>query len=179
MVWSPDGKRLGAGVHNNNLQLWGASGVPGPTLEHNRGHVPSIAWLPDSARLALGSYEPTVWLRDITGLPGPALTLHPESDAAFVAWTAKGSKLVAAGHAGFVRVWDAKTLETEWISFQTAPFDVTLFSTAGRVPQGTPAAVCERTSSTWSSGRAAGSRGSLSNEESSRRSRANDEIQPS
>ena len=82
-------------------------------------------------------------LWDINGVRGPVLSFDPESDASFVAWAARGAKLVAAGQAGSVRAWNGRTLEPEWISFQTALLDVTAFSASGRPLRSTPAALKE------------------------------------
>jgi WD40 repeat protein len=143
VAWSPDGIRIGAGDRRGDLQLWSAGGASGPALRGNGGRVTAIAWHPDSARLAVGSAAPGVSLWDINGVRGPVLAFDPESDASMVAWAARGAKLVAAGHAGSVRVWNGRTLEPEWISFQTAPLDVVAFSASGRLLRSTPSALRE------------------------------------
>jgi WD40 repeat protein/serine/threonine protein kinase len=143
VAWSPDGTRIAAGNRRGDLQMWGAGGAPGPTLRGNAGHVTSIAWHPDSARLAVGGTEPAVRLWDINGVRGPVLSFDPESDASFVAWATSGEKLVAAGHVGSVRAWNGRTLEPEWIAFQTSLLDVTAFSASGRPLRSTAAALRE------------------------------------
>jgi WD40 repeat protein len=132
-AWSPDGTRLIASDPRRMLQLWNGSGVPGPTLRNTPLGVSEIAWDPDGERLVLGNYIlPKVWLTDIRGSVGQTLTLHPDSDAAFfVASMARGAKLAAVSHDGYVRVWDARTLQTEWLAFQSEPSDLTLFSSTG------------------------------------------------
>jgi WD40 repeat protein/serine/threonine protein kinase len=143
VAWSPDGLRIAAGNRLNDLQLWGAAGAPGPTLRGNDGHVTSVSWHPDSVRLALGSNDPAVCLWDISGLRGPVLSFDLESDAFFTAWTTGATRLVAAGHAGSVRAWNGRTLEPEWIAFQTSLSDVTAFTASGSLLRSTPAALRE------------------------------------
>ena len=82
-------------------------------------------------------------LWDINGVRGPVLSFDPESDAFLVAWAARGARLVAAGHSGSVRAWNGRTLEPEWISFQTSLLDVTAFSASGRPLRSTPPALRE------------------------------------
>jgi hypothetical protein len=79
-----------------------------------------------------------VHLWDIRGVAGPVVPLNPESDCFSVGWASHGEKFWATSRAGFVRVWNARTLQLEWISFQTAPFQVTAFDASGRLLHSTP-----------------------------------------
>jgi hypothetical protein len=139
VAWSPDGTRLATGDRSGDILLWGSSGAPGPKLKLTVGQATSVAWHPDSAHLAIGGTEFTVRLWDIKGVAGPVLPLNPESDCYMVGWAKRGEKLWATSRAGFLRVWNARTLELEWISFQTGPFEVTAFDGAGRLLHTTPA----------------------------------------
>jgi hypothetical protein len=78
---------------------------------------------------------------DISDRAGPTLIPQADSDFTFVAWSKDGERLMTAGRAGFVRIWASRTLETEWVAFQTSRVDVALFDHAGRILRSTPAAL--------------------------------------
>jgi hypothetical protein len=60
-----------------------------------------------------------------------------------VGWASTGANLLAAGHAGLMRLWDGRTLEPVWVSFQTSARDITAFDASGRPLRSSPAALKE------------------------------------
>ncbi len=61
VAWSPDGKRVVSGSHDNTAQVWDAT-TDNHVLTY-RGHLASVLaldWSPDGKHIATGDYDQTV-----------------------------------------------------------------------------------------------------------------------
>lgn len=114
LVFSPDGRRLGAGSLNGNVDVWD---VKHPFLNNrltgHPGGAHGVAFSPDGRTVASGGADGTVKLWDVSRLGETSrsalvstLAGH-RSGVACVGFTSDGSRLVSAGNDGAVRFWEA------------------------------------------------------------------------
>jgi WD40 repeat protein len=110
IAFSPDGRRIVAGLPNGAVKVWDTANAKfldaPPSVVHNR-RIICCAFSPDGARFITGSVGATtrVWNAN-SGEPGPAVLSHQDSIecAAFSA----DSRYVATGSRDkTVRIWDA------------------------------------------------------------------------
>jgi len=110
VMWSPDGRRLVAGLWNGTIQIWDASrGQPLLNYKAHSRDVQSVVWSPDGSRLASGSKDKTVQVWNArSGQRLLSYTRHSNSVKA-VAWSPNGRRLASGSQDGTVQVWDAST----------------------------------------------------------------------
>ena len=117
VAYSPDSKWVATGgfepdvVRITNVEL----GTPGQTLKGFRSFAGSLAFFPDGKTIATGG--DFVWLHDPTNGQEKAMLQGHNAGSRSVAISADGARLVSAGGAGDLRVWDLaakKVLATYW-----------------------------------------------------------------
>jgi WD40 repeat protein len=113
VAFSPDGRRLVSGSHDNAVRVW--DDQTGAELACLRAHteaVRSVGFSPDGRRLVSGSHDKTVRVWDydaplfcaeLACLRGHTAGVHS------VAFSPDGRRLVSGSNDQTVRVWDAQT----------------------------------------------------------------------
>jgi WD40 repeat protein len=77
--FSPDGKRIVSGSHDETVRVWDAhTGQQALTLRGHTGPVTSVAFSPVGRRIASGSADNTVRVWDATPRPGAADEAHAD-----------------------------------------------------------------------------------------------------
>ncbi len=112
VAWSPDGKRIASGSHDNTVQVWDAT--DGSHVFTYRGHshpVFAVAWSPDGKRIASGSWDKTVQVWDVAD-GSNVYTYRGHSNAQYgevtaVVWSPDGKRAASGSGDKTVQVWDA------------------------------------------------------------------------
>jgi dipeptidyl aminopeptidase/acylaminoacyl peptidase len=108
VAWSPDGKRIASGFHDNTAQVWDAVGGGNAfTYKGHNGEVKAVAWSPDGKRIASGSSDKTVQVWDAVGGGNAFTYLGHNGEVNAVAWSPDGKRIASGSSDETVQVWDA------------------------------------------------------------------------
>jgi hypothetical protein len=110
VAWSPNGKTLASGSHDQRVKLWeAATGKLLTTLKGHADTVEGVAWSPDGKTLASGSRDQTVKLWEAA--TGKLLrTLQGHTGAVYsIAWSSDGKTLASGSDDQSMKLWEAAT----------------------------------------------------------------------
>jgi len=107
VAFSPDGKRIISGSHDNTIKVWDAE--TGDELMTLRGHdgLASIAFSPDGKRIVSAGYTIKVW-DSATGAELMTLRGH-KGEVISAAFSPDGKRIVSGGDDKTIKIWDAAT----------------------------------------------------------------------
>ncbi|BBC22524.1 P-loop NTPase fold protein [Pseudanabaena sp. ABRG5-3] len=108
VAFSPDGRKIIAGLSDGSLQLFDA--ISGKTIgEPFQGHsnwVMSVAFSPDGKAIVSGSRDTTLWLWDLQGNQIGDPFIGHSSWVKSVAFSPDGKAIVSGSDDGTLRLWD-------------------------------------------------------------------------
>jgi WD40 repeat protein len=108
LAWSPDSKTLAAGNQVGTIQLWDIASGKHLVRLHESGAVTALAWSHDGAVLASASGRTiTLW----HGWRGSSSTINNVGEVTSLSWSPNSKLLVSGAWDGFLRVWDAASME--------------------------------------------------------------------
>jgi WD40 repeat protein len=103
LAFSPDGKKLASGGHDNTIRIWDVATGRADLVLHKTGHVAGLAFAPDGRHLAQQTFQGQCIIRDL-GNPDAMFqvkaTRRPVLRNANVAWSADGKTVAACGDDG-------------------------------------------------------------------------------
>jgi WD40 repeat protein len=113
VAYSPDGRRLVSGAHDNTIKIWDAeTGALIRTFSGHNGWVLSVAYSPNGRWLASsGTDDKTIKIWDAeTGALIRTLSGHTRETVRSVVFSPDGRRLASSGAAdNTVKIWDAET----------------------------------------------------------------------
>jgi hypothetical protein len=108
VAYSPDGKRIVSGSHDNTLKVWDAQ--TGQDLLALRGHtgwVTSVAYSPNAKRIVSGSLDNTLKVWDAPAGQDLLFLKGHTSAVTSVAFSRNGKRVFGRDERGKVLAWDA------------------------------------------------------------------------
>jgi WD40 repeat protein/serine/threonine protein kinase len=107
LAFSPDGKLLATGCHDDSVHLWDiATRREMCTLEGHTGGVIYVAFAPDGKTLASGSWDSTVRLWDVARRNEITTFRGHTGEVKCLAFSPDGETLASGGTDSSVRLWD-------------------------------------------------------------------------
>lgn len=110
VAWSPDGRRLAAGLSSGEVRMFDAE--TGHHLMGVKGHereVSSIEYTPTGEGIATGGFDGSVRVWDSQDLTARSTFAAAADGAVDLAWSPRGDSLVTVGGGSAVKVWDPTT----------------------------------------------------------------------
>jgi eukaryotic-like serine/threonine-protein kinase len=116
LAFSPDGRRIAAGLRSGAVDVWDIATGAGRTFAGHLNWVTVVAWAPDGKRLASGSGDDTVRVWDLESGDVRVLAGHRGFLRA-LAWSADGTRLASGADDDKLRLWylatgDAREIQT-------------------------------------------------------------------
>ncbi|TWT89871.1 Serine/threonine-protein kinase PknB [Pseudobythopirellula maris] len=117
VAFSPDGRHVASGSHDNTVKLWDArTGAPIKTLRGHGGRVRGVAYSPDGSHVASAGHDARIRVWDVAAyaesrvMRGKVLDGH--ADAVLAArFSADGSQVLTASRDRTAVLWDADSAE--------------------------------------------------------------------
>ncbi len=107
VTWSPDGKRIASGSHDDTVQVW-ETATGEHVINYCCGHsasVTSVTWSPDGKRIASGSYDGTAQVWD-AAIGEHVYTYRGHSASVLaVAWSPDGKRIASGSSDMTVQIW--------------------------------------------------------------------------
>ena len=111
-AFSPDGRKIVAGLENGTLQLFDAiSGNPIARFQGHEDDVQSVAFSPDGKAIVSGSFDDTLRLWDLQGNQIGAPFRGHEANVRSVAFSPDGKAIVSGSEDYTLRLWDLRRRE--------------------------------------------------------------------
>jgi WD40 repeat protein len=134
VAFSPDGRILASGSHDNTIRLWNS--ISGRELRSLTGHsepVTSVAFSPDGRFLASGSLDSTVKIWDL-GTCSLLRTLTDHTSMVYaVAFSPDGRTLASGSNDKTIKLWNVETgSEVRTLSGHTRALSSLAFSADGK-----------------------------------------------
>ncbi len=110
IAWSPNGRMIASGGHDEILRLWDAeTGQLHRALKGRLSPIVGVAWSPDGRTIASANSDRTLCLWDTETGQGHHKFEGRSKRVTNVAWSPDGRMIASASDDGTIRLWDAET----------------------------------------------------------------------